>query len=333
MNQKGWRISMPPFLSVIMPVYNGERYIAVALDSVRKEYVDGIELVIVDDGSTDKTLEIVNRYSEILPIKVIRSHRTGNSVIVSNIGLEECQGEWVCYLHHDDFWLPGRVSRIREAIYRAKGAIIFHNSIFVGPQGENLGRWTCPIKEGEISSEDLWEHLLVQNFIAIPSPVFRRREARDSGAMDQSIWISADWDLWLRLSAMAPAEFIAEPLSAYRIHPASLTLARHLPPGEWHRQLTVVLERNLQKWPATGRRRKSVERAARVSVEINSALSSASRGESVSLLATMLCLLPLGPAGLYRYLRDSRLIERVMARMRLQRLQQSFKEDQRLPLM
>jgi hypothetical protein len=311
---------MPPFLSVIMPVYNGERYIAEALESVRKEYVEGIELVVVDDCSSDRTLEIVNRYSEFFPIRTVRTQRTGNSVIVSNIGLEEAHGEWVCYLHHDDFWLPGRIARVREAMNRAKGAIVFHNSIFVGPNGENLGPWTCPLREGEVPPEVVWEHLLVQNFIAIPSPVFRRREASESGAMDKSVWISADWDLWLRLAEMGPAQFIAEPLTAYRIHPASLTLARHFPQGEWHRQLTVVLDRNLQKWPVTGRRRRSVERAARASIEVNAALASASRGESVRLFATFLPPLLLGPANWHRYLRDSRIIERVGARLRLRKV-------------
>ena len=87
---------------------------------------------------------------------------------------------------------------------------------------------------------------LIQNFIAIPSPVFRRSAVIDSGGLDESLWFSADWDLWLRLGAMGPVRFLAETLSAFRIHPASQTAARKLLPNEWEQQLTKVFAEHLQ---------------------------------------------------------------------------------------
>src|SRR5579862_781007 len=99
---------MNPLLSVIMPTYNGERFIAAALDSVRKQYREGIELVVVDDGSTDGTIEIVKDYAEALSIRIISPARMGNWTTVSNIGLSEAKGDWACFLHQDDLWPPGR---------------------------------------------------------------------------------------------------------------------------------------------------------------------------------------------------------------------------------
>ena len=98
-------------------------------------------------------------------------------------------------------------------------------------------------------SQDFIEHLLVQNFIAIPSPVFRREAALQFGGMDESLWYSADWDLWLRLGTLGPVSFIPKTFTAFRIHPDSQTLARKLNPNEWHDQLTTVLDRHLSHGP------------------------------------------------------------------------------------
>jgi GT2 family glycosyltransferase len=81
-----------------MPTYNGERYINAALESVRGAKDEGIELVIVDDGSSDRTLEIIHDYAKLLPIRMITSGRTGNWVAATNLGLREATGDWACFL-------------------------------------------------------------------------------------------------------------------------------------------------------------------------------------------------------------------------------------------
>jgi GT2 family glycosyltransferase len=318
------KTSMNPFLSVVMPTYNGERFIAAAIESVCGQYDEGIELVIVDDGSTDRTVEIVEGFAKVLPIRLITPGRIGNWAAVSNLGLREASGEWACFLHQDDLWLPNRIAALRPAMESADGSLALHNAIFVGPDGLNasghgLGRWTCPFLEGTVPSDRFVERLLVQNFVAMPSPVFRRSVAIRSGGLDEALWFSADWDLWLRLGAMGPIRFVSQTLSAFRIHPASQTMARTLMPNEWERQLTTVLDRHLETWPVTGKRRASVERVARASIAVNSGLSAASRGEPAKPFAVILAVLALGPGGWHRYLRDSRIVERVGSRLRLRK--------------
>jgi hypothetical protein len=302
-----------------MPTYNGERFIAAALESVRGQH-DEIELIIVDDGSTDHTLDIVRDFAEDLPIRLLTPGRIGNWMAVSNIGLREATSDWVCFLHQDDLWLPGRMARLRGEMESVQGVLVLHNAMFVGPDGQKLGSWTCPFPEGDVPPIRFMERLLIQNFIAIPSPVFRRSAAIGSGGLDEALWFSADWDLWLRLGTMGRVRFIAETLSAFRVHPASQTAARKLLPNEWELQLTAVLVRHLQNWPATGKLRASVERVAMASIAVNSALSAASRGEPVSSSEVFLKLLTLGPSGWHRYLRDSRIVQRVKSRLKVQRL-------------
>lgn len=304
---------------MVMPTYNGERFIAAALESVREQHDEAIELVIVDDGSTDHTLDIVRDFAGVIPIRLITPGRLGNWVAVSNLGLREAVGDWACFLHQDDLWLPGRLARLRTEMESAKGVLIIHDAMYVGPDGQELGPWTCPFSEGVVAPNLFIERLLVQNFIAIPSPVFRRSAVIDSGGLDESLWFSADWDLWLRLGAMRPVRFIAEPLSAFRIHPASQTAARKVLPNEWEQQLTTVLARHLRSWPVTGRLRTSVERVAMASIAVNSALSAGSRGEPVKPAAVLCRLLTFGPSGWHRYLRDSRIVQRVKSRLKLNR--------------
>src|SRR6266478_8932244 len=138
-----------PWLSVIMPVHNGERYIAEALRSVRAEGTDGYEVIAVDDGSSDSTSDILTEWEQLLPLRRLSRRGGGNWVAATNAGLREARGEYVCFLHQDDLWLPGRLAAIaREA--RMAPTLIVHPSLFVGPDGGRLGTWRCPLPEGEV---------------------------------------------------------------------------------------------------------------------------------------------------------------------------------------
>ena len=298
----------PNTISIIMPTYNGERFVSCALESIRTQQDGNLEVIVVDDGSTDRTLEIVQNFAASLPIRLITPGRIGNWVSTTNLGLREANGEWVCFLHQDDFWMPGRIARLRREM--GCGNLIVHNAIFVGPSGEPLGNWTCPFRGGSIPSEQFIDRLLVQNFIAIPSPLFRREAAIDG--LDESLWFSADWDLWLRLGAMGPVRFINEPLAAFRIHPESQTASRKIRGGEWEHQLNVVLKRHM-----SADCRRSVQRAADASVAINAALSDKSRGEPLPWPHLLVGVAPMGPLSWYRYLRDSRILQRVRPRLKM----------------
>ena len=121
----------------------------------------------------------------------------------------------------------------------------------------------------------------------------------DSGGLDESLWYSADWDFWLRLGALGPVRFIAEKLSAFRVHPASQTAARQVLPNEWEQQLKTVLDRHLRDWSVSGSLSGPVGRAAMASVAVNSALSTASRGGQIRPSAVLLrCSLSARPGGI-----------------------------------
>lgn len=300
-----------------MPTYNGERFVQSALSSIAGQDADELEVVIVDDGSSDRTLDIVRHFEKSLSMRIFTPGRIANWVTVSNLGLREAQGEWACFLHQDDFWLPGRIKRIREELGKSEGALVLHNAVFVGPVGQRLGRLSMPLSAGKVDSRQFTEHLLVQNFVAMPSPVFRRQAVTDSGGLDESLWFSADWDLWLRLGAMGPVRFIAEELSAFRLHSESQTVSRRLRLNEWEQQLTTVLARHIENCGIPDHRRRELERVAKASIAVNAMLSAKFRGDPSDVVGVARELFSLGPSGWYRYMRDSRIVQRTSSRLRL----------------
>src|ERR1035437_3719239 len=109
------------WLSVIMPIRNGAAFLGAALESVAREACEGVELVVVDDGSTDASLSILARYRDRLPMRVLE-HQTGSWVAGANLGLRDSDASFACILHQDDLWLPGRLGAIRAALDSARDA-------------------------------------------------------------------------------------------------------------------------------------------------------------------------------------------------------------------
>ena len=219
---------MPGLLSVVMPTFNGEPFLAAALESLLGQRDAGLELVVVDDGSTDGTIDLVERLTRGTPTRLLRPGRLGNWVAATNVGLREARGEWCCLLHQDDLWLPGRLARVRAELPLTRGALLLHDARYVDPAGASLGAWTCPLRAGDVAPQDFVERLLVQNFIAIPSPTFRRAAALDAGGLDERLWFSADWDSLAAAGGRRPGP--VPPRDAGRL-PAPPRVPDRLAPG------------------------------------------------------------------------------------------------------
>jgi GT2 family glycosyltransferase len=298
-----------------MPTYNGGAYLRAALESLRVQTANGFEVIAVDDGSTDDTLRLLDEYSRILRLRVVRQQRSGNWVAGTNVGLSLAAGEYACFLHQDDLWLPGRAECVRRIVDTApEAALVVHPSWFVGENGERLGLWRCPLPAGKLESDLVLQRLIVQNFLAIPAPVFRREVALQAGGLDSTLWYTADWDLWLTVAQRGVVVHEPEALAAFRVHDASQTSQRSRDGEGFRAQLEAVLRKHLRRASA---RHDAIASAAAFSVEVNVALAQAMHGRRVAWGALLKRFFALGPAGWRRFLRDSRIIERVFARLRL----------------
>lgn len=302
-----------PWLSVIMPTYNGAGYLDRALASILHQGDVGVEVIAVDDGSTDQTLTILNHYRHRLHLRIENPGRTGNWVANTNRGLKMARARHLCFLHQDDFWLPDRLRLLRPLLDPGTPALVLHPSRFVDARGRFLGLWRCPLSAGLHAPGRVIERLLVQNFIAIPAPIFPRQAALDVGGLDESLWYTADWDFWLKLAARGRTHYHPRPLAAFRIHGESQTMQGTARAEEMRQQLYLVLDRHL----STAIGRGEIGSAARFSIDVNHALAAAASGRRPDWLGLVRRFFTLGPGGWQRFLRDSRIVERVQARVRV----------------
>jgi glycosyltransferase involved in cell wall biosynthesis len=310
-----------PWLSVIMPTYNGATYIRSALASVAAQCDPDIEVILVDDGSTDLTLDIAREFSEKIQLFIYEKQRTGNWLTSTNFGLSAASGKFVSFLHQDDLWCEGRLARLKALTERSPEiSAVVHSAFFVDTKGHRIGRWNCPFPPypALISPDQVLARLLVQNFIALPAPIFLRDHAISVGLMDESLWYTGDWDFWLKILPRGNTVYIRETLCSFRVHPASQTVTRSMDADSFKDQMTIVLDRHIGGYKGSAKDIAKFSRLCHTSIFINTLLSAAlHKGKPFANGLIILGLLArLGPLGISSYIRYSRIVERTSARVR-----------------
>lgn len=304
-----------------MPVYNGEDYLPLALGSIVKQSDEDIECIIVDGGSIDSTLSIVGSFQDKLTIRLFHREKESNWVSKTNHALSVASGEYACFLHHDDIWLDGRLKEIKLLLRQfPNAAMILHPSYFIDALGNNLGLWRCPLPASPqiIKPEYMVKQLLIQNFISILGPVFKRDLALKVGGLDESFWYTADWDFWLKIAACGNTIYHPKPLSGYRIHPNAQTVVRSSQAQDFRNQLETVLHRHMRAWSEPAKQKIKLEKMTKFSIEVNTTLAGVVHRNNSDYLHLLISFFLLGPRGAFRYLYTSRILERVAARLRAQ---------------
>jgi len=303
---------MTPWLSVVMPVHRPQGWLDEALSSIAAQGEARGEIEVIIRDSTPEGPEgeaYVRRHAARLAIDYAYVPETASWTRKTNEGVAAAAAPLVCTLHQDDLWLPERARFAREAFARhSDAALVFGPARLIGPTGRDLGGWTPPFCAGEIAPRRFREILLVQNSIAMPAPVFRRDAYLAAGGLDEGLWYTPDWELWLKLAEQGPVVFDPRTSCAFRIHPGAQTMTRDR--SELGEQLSLVLERHLRPGDRTAA-------MARASAAINKALAEAAAGDKGAKWRALATLVRLGPADALGYLRYSRLVERLWPRLRL----------------
>jgi hypothetical protein len=309
------RAASAPWLTVLIPSYRGEHWVDASLGSLASESAEGVEILVIDGSPTSTTRDIAQGYSDRLRLRVFERCDLLSWQAKTNFGVEIAESSHICWLGVDDLWLPGRAAAVRTWIEAAPDASLhLAPAAIIDKGGRKLGVWRCPLPAiGELRSALVMERLLVQNFVAAPAPVFRRDAWLGCGGLDENLWYTADWDIWLKLAACGSVYYHDCVTVGFRIHDGSLTATGSRDSAVFAHQMHIVLDRHITK---VGGRSKVIERVARASITVNTALASASVGELKGLLLAASAVMRLGPAGIHRYLRDSRIVDRVAPRVR-----------------
>jgi glycosyltransferase involved in cell wall biosynthesis len=222
----------PPLVSVVIPSHNHGRYIARAVDSVLASSFSDLELVIVDDGSTDDTLEVLRPYRARPQVRV-RTQENRGAHAALNVGLSLAEGELLFVLNSDDAYHPERIERLAGRFRDDPGVVLAASWIEVvdgedGPLGVKRGHlnmppWPPPSAGPFLSALGEPELALLEtNFISTTSNIAFRRTLLDEAGLDfLPLRYTHDWEFILAACRHGRIALVEEPLVRYRVHGAN----------------------------------------------------------------------------------------------------------------
>ena len=227
-----------PLISVIMPAYNRAALIGGAVDSVLAQTWPNVELIVVDDGSSDNTVQVLEQYTD--RITLIRQENAGPSA-ARNKGLAAANGEYIAFLDSDDYWYP-------ETLATLAAYLLDHPNVdmvcggwdYIDEQGQVIQESVNPkVHETDIRV-DFFGALVLGNLFPIHSLLLRQHCFDRAGFFDPELHAMEDWDLWLRMAA-AGCRFraIEPPLARYRRHGECITLE----PKRMEASASAILEK------------------------------------------------------------------------------------------
>jgi glycosyltransferase involved in cell wall biosynthesis len=198
-----------PLVSVIIPTFNRGYCLAESIRSVLDQSFTDFELIVVDDGSTDNTPEIMRSFPDIRPVWLQENRGVS---FARNRGLEQAKGEWIAFLDSDDLWEP---LKLETQVQWVKRHPEFH-AVYTDEIWIRNGVRVNPMNKHRKHSGDIF-HFCLPLCIVSPSSVILRAELlREVGGFDESMPVCEDYDLWLRIAKQYPFHFIEEKLIVKR---------------------------------------------------------------------------------------------------------------------
>lgn len=202
-----------PKISIIIPTYNREDYIADTIQSVLEQTYKDFEVIVVDDGSTDNTKSKLEKFGS--KIKLIEQ-KNSERAIARNNGVKQSSGEYIAFVDSDDIWVKNKLEKQIEILENNKDIILTYSSCL------RINQNGSKIKPAERQKQGysglLFEKLLIRNFITSPTPLLRRKNFEQIEGFKSKYIPYEDWEFWIRLSTLGKFLFIPTPLAYYRIH-------------------------------------------------------------------------------------------------------------------
>jgi Glycosyl transferase family 2 len=210
-------------ISVLIDTYNHERFIEKAINSVLEQDFPAAEreIIVVDDGSTDRTPQIVQRFEPRL--RYIRKEN-GGQASAFNIGIPECRGQIIAFLDGDDYWLPGKLSRVADVLEKNSAVGLVGHAIKESLP-DDQERISAPAKDEKLrinSVESARLFRLRKSFLGTSRMTMRAEIARRILPVPESLVFEADEYLFTLAATMSEAVILREPLTCYVIHGSNL---------------------------------------------------------------------------------------------------------------
>lgn len=218
-----------PLFSIVMPSYNHAIFIKHAVSSVLQQTYDNWELIIVDNYSTDETLEVLNEFHDER-IKILQIDNGGSVAKSRNLGVATARAPWIAFLDSDDLWQPSKLEKIIPYL-NSKHDLLYHHLNLI-QESTDLSKHGHIISR-KLNSPVLKDLIIKGNTIATSSVVIRKEIFLEVGGMSENLDLIGieDYNTWLRISKKTE-KFSLVPfyLGYYRIHSANLSSSNQLKP-------------------------------------------------------------------------------------------------------
>lgn len=202
-----------PLVSVVIPTYNGSRFIKETIQSVLDQTYTNIETIIVDDGSKDNTPDIVKSINDSRII-YIRQKNAGVSMARNN-GINISKGDYIAFLDHDDLWLPHKLEK-QLLLFKENPviAMVYSDTFIINENNSIVGKYSQKIK---LFRGKIFKELFLSLFITILTVVMKKSAFLELGPF-LPYNTCEDYDLFLKCASKYPIDYIDEPLTKYRVH-------------------------------------------------------------------------------------------------------------------
>jgi glycosyltransferase involved in cell wall biosynthesis len=216
-----------PTVSVVIPAFNRDGTIRTAIESVLRQTFSDFELIVVDDGSTDRTVDVARSIDDPR-VRVVAVGANRGISATRNRGIAEARAGWIAFQDSDDEWLPDKLALQMAALDAMGDAAVaaFCGLLTIGTLDGGSGRTSLsytPERRIPCQSGDILPELMKTSFVSTQTLVARTPLLRELGGFDEDLASIVDWELALRLAARGPFAFVDEPLVLQRFSANSVT--------------------------------------------------------------------------------------------------------------
>ena len=212
-------------VSVIIPVYNRKDMISDAVESVLSQTYKDLEVVVIDDGSTDNTVEEIKKIKDPRIVLLKAEHK--GPYHARNMGIKKSKGDFIAFLDSDDMWLPEKLEKQMKQFEKNKEVFLVFTDRFVFRDKNNDYSLENDVKTEEkkiLNSH--YKELLKMNYIVTSSVVVKRQVFDDLGFFIEEKRGDLDYNMWLRVARKYKISYISEPLVLYKVHEKRMTEKR-----------------------------------------------------------------------------------------------------------
>jgi len=207
-----------PEVSIIIPVYNAEKFIKKTIESVLSQTYKDYEIIIVDDGSTDNSKKILDEFKD-----KVRYFKQANSGVSSarNRAIKEAKGEYIALLDQDDLWYSEKLKKQINFIKKNPNAgMVYSDCYYIDDKDKVISR---VFENQKFYCGKIFENLVIENFIPIPTVLIKKEVLNKTGLFVENYSHAEEYDLFLRISKDYEVGFMNEALAGYRVHDTNLS--------------------------------------------------------------------------------------------------------------